>query len=119
MTTKQLIKLIDKCIRNMAVKGVYYPRRILPKWDSLTNDKDKLAYFEKIINSKKVSTGFERLVGKNLCEKTLEAIIIHHPEAVDLIKGDNILDNCIHKFSKYDYGKTFLKDVKTKNVETA
>ncbi len=119
MTTKQLIKLIDKCIRNMAVKGVYYPRRILPKWDSLTNDKDKLAYFEKIINSKKVSTGFDRLVEKNLCEKTLEAIIVQHPEAVDLINGKDILDNCVQKFSKYAHGRTFLKQFKLKNGPSA
>src|SRR5690606_33945709 len=42
ISKKQLIRLIDDRIQNMSTKGVYYPRRLKPKWNSLNNDKDRL-----------------------------------------------------------------------------
>ena len=109
MTKKQLIKLIDDCIQNMGTKGVYHPKRLKPKWNSLTKDSDKLELFETYLSKPEVSIGLRKLIAVNLCNKTLEAIVIENLDALKLLSSDGLLQNCINKFMKYDNGKEYLK----------
>lgn len=109
MTKKQLIKLIDDRIQNMGTKDVYHPKRLKPKWNSLTNDKDKLALFESYLSKKESSIGLRKLIEVNLCHKTLEAIIIENVEAIKWLSSDGLLQNCINKFNRYKNGKEYLK----------
>jgi len=109
MTKKQLIKLIDDRIQNMGTKGVYHPKRLKPKWNSLTKDSDKLELFERYLSKPDISIGLRKLISVNLCEKTLEAIVIENLDAVKLLTSDGLLQNCIDKFMKYENGKEYLK----------
>lgn len=110
MTKKQLLKIVDDRILNMSTKGVYHPRRMKPKWDSLNTDGEKLALFEKYVTAKDASIGLRRLVKVNLCHKTLESVIIENPTAVDHLKSKkDVLDICIAKLSLYDNGVEYLK----------
>lgn len=108
MTKAQLVKVIDNRIQNMATKGVYYPRRLKPKWNSLTKVNEKLELFEKYLDSETSSIGFLRLLKVNLPNKTLESIIIDDPSYVDLLSIDNPYQKCIDKFKKYKNGKDYL-----------
>ena len=62
MTKAQLIKLVDSCIQNMATKGVYYPRRLKPKWDSLSKPNEKMELFLKYVSNETPSIGFRSLI---------------------------------------------------------
>ncbi|WP_407556504.1 hypothetical protein [Winogradskyella sp. 4-2091] len=42
LSKKQLIRIIDERVQNMGTKGVYHPKRLKPKWNSLTDDTKKL-----------------------------------------------------------------------------
>lgn len=112
MKVKDIVKIIDDRIENMGTKGVYFPKRMRPKWRSLTTDKQKMAFFERYISYEKPSLGFIKLVEKNLCQKTLEAIIIESPEIADALESENILQLCKHKFMKYEHGRQYLEDMK-------
>lgn len=105
----QFIKVVDDKIANMSTKGVYHPRRLKPKWYSLTSDQDKLGLFKKYMKDPTSSIGFIRLIDVNLPSKTLESIIIEHPQFESLIEIDNLLQKCIDKFKLYENGKTYLK----------
>jgi hypothetical protein len=109
ITKKQLIKLIDDRIQNMGTKGVYHPKRLKPKWNSLTNDEDRLALFEKYLANKDTSIGLRKLIEVNLCHKTLEAIIIDDLTVLKWLSSDGLLQNCINKFNNYKNGKDYLK----------
>lgn len=109
MTKKQLIKLIDDRIQNMGTKGVYHPKRLKPKWNSLTNDNEKLALFESYLSKKESSIGLMKLIEVNLCHKTLEAIVIEDLQALKWLSSDGLLQNCIDKFMKYENGREYLK----------
>ncbi|WP_407557329.1 hypothetical protein [Winogradskyella sp. 4-2091] len=109
ITKKQLIKLIDHRFQNMGTKGVYHPKRLKPKWNSLTDDNDKLALFEKYLSNKETSIGLHKLIEVNLCHKTLEAIIIEDLSVLKWLSSDGLLKNCINKFNKYKNGKDYLK----------
>ena len=109
ITKKQLIKLIDDRIQHMGTKGVYHPKRLKPKWNSLTNDNDRLALFEKYLANKDTSIGLRKLIEVNLCHKTLEAIVIDDLSALKCLSSDGLLQNCIDKFMKYENGKEYLK----------
>ncbi|WP_303316987.1 hypothetical protein Q4Q34_03215 [Flavivirga abyssicola] len=106
---KQFIKLVDKKIKEMSTKGVYHPRRLKPKWDSLKNDKDKLELFTKYMKAPTSSIGFIRLIMVNLPNKTLESILIDYPQYESLIKIEGIRERCIKKFMAYKNGKEYLK----------
>jgi len=93
----------------MGTKGVYHPRRLKPKWNSLNNDKDKLTLFEKYLATPETSIGLHKLIEVNLCHKTLEAIIIDDSQVVKLLSAENLLQNCINKFMKYENGIEYLK----------
>lgn len=108
--TEKVIKAIDDRIQNMGTKGVYYPKRLKPKWNSLSNDEDKLALFEKYISKKESSIGFLKLVNVNLCHKTLEAILLEKPSWVKFFSSNELRQICIEKFSKYENGKAYLKN---------
>ena len=114
ITKNQLIKLIDDRIQNMGTKGVYHPKRLKPKWNSLTNDEDRLALFEKYLSNKDTSIGLRKLIEVNLCHKTLEAIVIDDLSALKWLTSDGLLQNCITKFNKYKNGREYLK---TKGIE--
>lgn len=43
MKTSEILKIVGDRIDNMGTKGVYYPRRIKPKWKSLKSEKEKNA----------------------------------------------------------------------------
>ncbi len=109
MTKAQLVKIVDSRIQNMATKGVYYPRRLKPKWDSLSKVNEKLELFEKYLNTETSSIGFVRLMKVNLPEKTLESIIIDNPNCIDLLTENNIQAKCLAKFKKYKNGEEYLK----------
>ncbi|WP_417364263.1 hypothetical protein [Galbibacter sp.] len=109
MTKAQLVKIVDSRIQNMATKGVYYPRRLKPKWDSLSKINEKLELFEKYLNAETSSIGFVRLMKVNLPEKTLESIIIDNPNCCDLLTENNIQAKCLAKFKKYKNGVEYLK----------
>lgn len=109
ITKKQLIKLIDDRIQNMGTKGVYHPKRLKPKWNSLTNDEDRLSLFEKYLTNKDTSIGLHKLIEVNLCHKTLEAIVIDDLSTLKWLSSDGLLQNCINKFNKYKNGKEYLK----------
>lgn len=108
MTKAQLVKVIDNRIQNMVTKGVYYPRRLKPKWDSLTKVNEKLELFEKYLDTETSSIGFLRLMKVNLPNKTLESIIIDDPSCIDLLNIDNPYQKCVDKFKKYKNGKDYL-----------
>lgn len=108
MTKAQLVRVIDNRIKNMATKGVYYPRRLKPKWDSLTKMNEKLELFEKYLDSETSSIGFLRLLKVNLPNKTLESIIIEDPSCCDLLKIEDGYQKCVNKFKKYKNGKDYL-----------
>jgi len=108
MTKAQLVKVIDNRIQNMATKGVYYPRRLKPKWDSLTKVNEKLELFEKYLDNENSSIGFLRLLKVNLPNKTLESIIIEDPSCCDLLNIEDGYQKCIDKFNKYNNGKEYL-----------
>jgi len=110
LTKKQLIKIIDERIQNMGTKGVYHPKRLKPKWNSLTDDKSKLQLFEKYITNKDSSIGFLKLIKVNLCHKTLEAIVIEYPSASDYLTSRDSRLICIDKFSRYSNGKKYLNE---------
>lgn len=105
----QLIQLIDDRIQNMGVKGVYHPKRLKPNWNKLTDDDKKLSLFEKYITNKDSSIGFLKLVQVNLCQKTLEAVVIHNSEVLQFLKNKQAKQICIDKFSKYPNGVQYLK----------
>ncbi|MCB0745913.1 MAG: hypothetical protein KDC90_00485 [Ignavibacteriae bacterium] len=109
ITKKQLIKLIDSRIQNMGTKGVYHPKRLKPKWDSLSDDGDRLALFEKYLANKDTSIGLRKLIAVNLCHKTLEAIVIDDLTTLKWLSSDGLLQNCINKFNKYKNGRDYLK----------
>tara|TARA_B100000953_G_scaffold299252_1_gene298593 strand:- start:151 stop:495 length:345 start_codon:yes stop_codon:yes gene_type:complete len=111
MRNSEIVKIIDDRIENMGTKGVYYPRRIKPKWKSLKSDKEKLELFERYVTSKEASIGFRSLVQKNLCSKTLEAILIEQPEIEKVLKTKNASTICKSKFQKYKNGEAYLKQV--------
>lgn len=106
---KQFIKLVDKKISQMSTKGVYHPRRLKPKWDGLTNDKDKLNLFTKYMKAPTSSIGLIRLIMVNLPNKTLESILIDYPQYESLIKIEGVREKCIAKFRAYENGKAYLK----------
>ena len=110
ITKKQFIKLIDDKIQNMGVKKVYHPKRLKPKWNTLTTDKQRLVLFESYISKKEASIGFNKLVSVNLCHKTLEAILIENPDVVKFLSSENLLQHCIDKFNRYDNGINYLKE---------
>ena len=110
MTKKQFIKLIDDRIQNMGVKGVYHPKRLKPKWNTLTTDKQKLVLFENYISKKDASIGFNKLVSVKLCNKTLEAILIESPDVVKFLSSEDLLQHCIDKFNRYENGVNYLKE---------
>ena len=116
ISKKQLLKIIDDRIQNMGTKGVYHPKRLKPKWNSLTNDDDKLKLFEKYISTKESSIGFLKLVRVNLCHKTLEAIVFEHPTIVAFLSNKNVKQVCIEKFNKYPNGIEYLKGNKASNI---
>lgn len=109
MTKKQLLKTVDERIQNMSTKGVYHPRRMKPKWDSLKTDGEKLALFEKYVTAKDASIGLRRLVKVNLCHKTLESVIIENPSAVEHLQSKDVMAICVAKLSLYDNGVEYLK----------
>lgn len=108
MTKKQLIKIIDDRIQNMGTKGVYHPKRLKPKWNSLTKDKDKLELFEKYLSNKETSIGLRKLIEVKLCNKTLEAIVIENPKVLEHLSSENLFQSCVEKFKKYKNGKAYL-----------
>ncbi|WP_339695866.1 hypothetical protein [uncultured Marixanthomonas sp.] len=108
MTKTQLVKIIDNRIQNMATKGVYYPRRLKPKWDSLKKVSEKIELFEKYLDSSTSSIGFLRLMKVNLPNKTLESIIIENKSCCDILSIDDPYQKCINKFKKYKNGKDYL-----------
>lgn len=110
LSKKQLIRIIDERVQNMGTKGVYHPKRLKPKWNSLIDDTKKLELFEKYVTSKESSIGFLKLIKVNLCHKTLEAIIIEYPACINYLKSKNVKGISIGKFSKYDNGKQYLID---------
>ena len=112
MQVKNIVKIVDDRIEKMGTKGVYFPKRMRPKWRSLTTDKQKMAFFERYISYEKPSLGFTRLVEKNLCQKTLEAVIIELPEVADSLESQNVLQLCKHKFMKYENGQQYLESMK-------
>ncbi len=111
MKTSEILKIVGDRIDNMGTKGVYYPRRIKPKWKSLKSEKEKMQLFEKLVSSPEPSIGFRSLVRKNLCSKTLEAILFENPEIEKSFKTKDVLDNCKKKFIKYKNGEAFLKQM--------
>ena len=111
MQVKDIVKIIDDRIESMGTKGVYFPKRMRPKWRSLTTDKQKMAFFERYISYPKPSLGFIKLVEKNLCPKTLEAIIIESPEVADSLESENVLQLCKHKFMKFEHGQQYLESM--------
>jgi len=66
----QLVKVIDEKIQNMSTKGVYHPRRLLPKWQSLNTVDQKLQLFRKYMKAPTSSIGFIRLIAVNLPNNT-------------------------------------------------
>jgi hypothetical protein len=108
-TLARLIKIIDDKINNMSTKGVYHPRRLQPKWQSLTSNKQKLDLFRRYMTAPTSSIGFLRLINCNLPSKTLESIIIDYPEFESLIAIDRLRQKCIDKFKLYDSGKDYLR----------
>ncbi|MBU2926717.1 hypothetical protein [Winogradskyella psychrotolerans] len=108
ISKKQLIRIIDERVQNMGTKGVYHPKRLKPKWNSLTDDNEKLELFEKYVTSKESSIGFLKLIKVNLCHKTLEAVIIEFPTSIEYLKSNKVKSICIDKFSKYNHGKQYL-----------
>ncbi len=108
MTKTRLIKLVDNCIQNMATKGVYYPRRLKPKWDNISNPNEKIELFLKYVSNETPSIGFRSLVKVNLPVKTLEFIVIENPECCKLLNNESIYNICAEKFRKYKNGKEFL-----------
>lgn len=113
MKTSEILKIVDTRIENMGTKGVYYPRRIKPKWKSLKSEKEKMQLFEKLVSSPEPSIGFRSLVRKNLCSKTLEAIVLEKPEIEKCFQTKDILDICKKKFIKYKNGEAYLKHMDT------
>jgi hypothetical protein len=71
-----LIKIFDNRIQIHGNKRCVSSKRLKPKWNSLTNDTDRLALFEKYLSSKETSIGLYKLIEVNLCYKSLEAIVI-------------------------------------------
>lgn len=110
ISRQQLIRIIDERIQNMGTKGVYHPKRLKPKWNSLTDDSKKLELFEKYVTNKESSIGFLKLIKVNLCHKTLEAIVIEYPTSVEYLTSNGIKTICVDKFSKYDNGKRYLRE---------
>ena len=109
MTKPQLIKIIDERIENMATKSVYYPRRLKPKWKSLSKQTEKLDLFESYLKNSTSSIGFIRLMNVKLPSKTLESIIFDYPDAINLLKDKSIINNCIQKFKRYSCGEDYIK----------
>ncbi|MDG3582953.1 hypothetical protein [Galbibacter pacificus] len=109
ITMKQLIKLIDTCIENMATKRVYYPRRLKTKWISLIDDSDKLVMFEEYLSKKTISIGLDKLMSVDLCHKTLEAVLLENLGVLGWLSKKEILQNCINKLSKHENGRMYLK----------
>ena len=108
MTEKNLIRIIDSRIQNMGTTGVYHPKRLKPKWNSLIEDKDKIALFEKYLLNKKTSIGLRKLMEVDLCHKTLEAIPIEYPRSLDVLSNEITLSLCIDKLSKHENGINYL-----------
>lgn len=108
MTKTQLVEIIDNRIQNMATKGVYYPRRLKPKWDSLTKINEQLQLFEKYIDNDTSSIGFLRLIKVNLPNKTLESIIIENKSCSSLLTIADPYQKCVNKFKKYKNGEDYL-----------
>ena len=105
----KLLKIVDDKIRNMSTKGVYHPRRLLPKWSSLKSNKQKLELFKKYMKAPTSSIGFLRLIEVNLPNKTLESVIIEHPHFESLIGIDGLKQKCIDKFMLYENGRLYLE----------
>mgnify|MGYP000139953081 CR=1 FL=1 len=103
------IKIVDDKINNMSTKGVYLPRRLQPKWQGLSTNEEKLELFRKYMKAPTSSIGFIRLINVNLPDKTMESIIIEHPQFEVLIGIDNLTQKCIAKFRLYENGRTYLK----------
>ncbi len=108
MTEKNLIRIIDSRIQNMGTTGVYHPKRLKPKWNSLTSDKDKIKLFEKYLLKKQISIGLKKLMEVNLCHKTLEAIPFEYPKSLQLLSDEITLSLCIDKLSKHENGINYL-----------
>lgn len=106
---QKFIDILDDKIINMSIKGVYHPRRLLPKWLSLKSNKEKLELFRKYMKAPTSSIGFLRLMEVNLPNKTMESIIIDHPEFEDLIGISGLRHKCKNKFKLYKNGKAYLK----------
>lgn len=113
MKTNDILKIVNDRIENMGTKGVYYPRRIKPKWNSLKSEKEKMRLFEKLVSSETPSIGFRNLVRKNLCSKTLEAILFEKPEIEKNFQTKDVLNICRSKFIKYKNGEAYLKQMDT------
>lgn len=110
MTISGLVKVIDDKISNMSTKGVYHPRRLQPKWESLNSDQEKIKLFKRYMGTKNSSIGFLRLVSQNLCHKTLESIVIEYVEVETLLNMHGLRQKCIDRFKKYQHGKEYLKN---------
>ena len=110
LEVERFIKAIDDRIQNMGTKGVYHPKRLKPKWNSLSNNEDKLALFKKYISKKESSIGFLKLVSVNLCDKTLEAILLEKPSWAKFFSSTELRRICIEKFKRYENGKAYLRN---------
>jgi hypothetical protein len=121
ISKRNLIRIIDERIQNMGTKGVYHPKRLKPKWNSITDNNKKLELFEKYVTSRESSIGFLKLIKVNLCQKTLEAILIEYPTCLEYLKSREARSICIAKFSKYDNGRQYLIekgiDLNSSNLE--
>ncbi len=117
---EEIVSVISKRIEAMATKGVYHPKRIRPKWKHLQTTQEKLNYFEKMISNPESSIGFIKLVGVNLCHKTLEAIIVENPSYAHLFNTEKLFDVCVSKFKKYENGRAYLltKGITVEDVNT-
>lgn len=107
---QKFINILNDKIINMSTKDVYHPRRLLPKWLSLESNEEKLELFRKYMKAPTSSIGFLRLIEVNLPNKTMESIIIDHPEFESLIKIEGLRQKCIDKFRLYKNGKLYLKE---------
>jgi len=108
MDKRTFLRKINNCINNMGTPKVYHPKRMKPKWLSLTTNKEKMEALEGWIMSKKPSLGFKRLVNSGLAEKTLESIIIQNKECERFFSESNVRKHCIDKFMLFKKGKEYL-----------
>ena len=116
MDKRKLLRHVSKVIDQMGTPKVYSPNRLKPKWKALSKDSDRFKLFLDYINNPKPSIGFEKLVLNNYCHKTLEAILIEHPEFQVFMKSKYSIINCVNKFKRYENGFDYLR---AKGIETS